>query len=69
MYQLLRSLGRQDLVLRQVPAFGVSFAIAGSFYTFHSFYLECVAFLATWLVIDAAFSGLSAAASMTRRGS
>jgi hypothetical protein len=39
----------------------------GRTYTFHSFYLECLAFLATWFVIDAAFAALSAMGSMARR--
>jgi hypothetical protein len=65
-YQLFRSLGRQELVVRQVPAFGASFAIAGAFYTFHSFYLECAAFLATWFVIDAAFSGVGSIVALAR---
>ena len=44
--------------MRQLPAFGTAFVIAGSFYTFHSFYLESLAFLATWLIVDALFGGL-----------
>ena len=31
----------------------VSFAVAEAFYKFHSFTLECLAFLATWYVADA----------------
>lgn len=55
MFQLVRALRRQEIVLRQIPAVSAAFVIAGSFYTFHSFYLECAAFLATWYVIDAFF--------------
>ena len=53
MYQLLASISTQDLALRQAPAFAASFIIASLFYKFGSFALECVAFLATWFVIDA----------------
>lgn len=52
MYQLFRDLSAQDLVRRQLPAFSVAFVIASIFYRFGSFALECVAFLATWAVLD-----------------
>jgi hypothetical protein len=53
MYQLIRTLSASDLVARQLPAFAVSFLIAEYFYKFHSFALECAAFLLTWFVLDA----------------
>ena len=53
MYQLLRELPTQQLLIRQLPCFLVSFLIAEMFYKFHSFTLECAAFLVTWFVIDA----------------
>ncbi len=53
MYQLLASISTHDLALRQTPAFAASFIIASLLYKFGSFALECVAFLATWFVIDA----------------
>ena len=59
MYQLLASISTQDLALRQTPAFAASFIIASLFYKFGSFALECVAFLATWFVIDAGFQLLA----------
>ena len=37
----------RQLHLEQVPALGVSLLIAESFYKFHGFISECVAFLAT----------------------
>lgn len=52
MFQLFRSLSRQQLVLRQLPAFLVSFVIAALFYKFGSFAIECLAFLATWALVD-----------------
>jgi hypothetical protein len=53
-YQLLQRLTTSEIFLRQVPALGLSFVIAELFYKFHSFTLECLAFLATWFVLDAA---------------
>lgn len=52
MYQLFRFLSTQQLVIRQLPAFLVSFALAALFYKFGSFAIECIAFLATWAVLD-----------------
>ena len=53
MYTLIRLIPVKRLLLEQAPALGVSFAIAESYYKFHSFTLECLAFLATWCVADA----------------
>ncbi|HEY5602056.1 MAG TPA: hypothetical protein VIM41_03010 [Gammaproteobacteria bacterium] len=53
MFQLLRELPAQQLLLRQLPSFLAAFVIAEMFYKFHSFTLECAAFLVTWFVIDA----------------
>lgn len=52
MFLLFRFLSRQQLVLRQLPAFLVSFVIAAFFYKFGSFAIECIAFLATWAALD-----------------
>ncbi len=52
MYTLIRSLPLNRLVSEQLPTFVVSFAIAETFYKFHSFTLECGAFLLTWFVFD-----------------
>lgn len=54
MYRLLTSISAGELFKRQLPVFLVAFLIAELFYKFHSFALECVAFLATWFVIDGA---------------
>jgi hypothetical protein len=53
MYTLIRSLPWQRLLAEQLPALAISLIIAEMFYKFHSFTLECIAFLATWFVIDA----------------
>lgn len=52
MYTLLRSVPLRSLLATQAPALLLSFVIAEQFYKFHSFTLECLAFLATWFVID-----------------
>ena len=52
MYTLIRSLPLRELLLEQFPAFLISFVIAELFYKFHSFTLECLAFLVTWYIID-----------------
>jgi hypothetical protein len=54
MYTLIRSIPLRTLLSTQAPALLASFVIAELFYKFHSFTLECLAFLATWFVIDAA---------------
>jgi hypothetical protein len=56
MYTLIRSIPLHKLLTQQAPAFLASFAIAEMFYKFHSFALECLAFLTTWFVIDAVLS-------------
>jgi hypothetical protein len=56
MYTLMRSLPVSRLLREQLPALAAAFVIAELFYKFHSFTLECLAFLATWFVIDAAVS-------------
>jgi hypothetical protein len=53
MYTLIRNVPLQQLLTAQAPALLVSFVLAELFYEFHSFTLECLAFLATWFVIDA----------------
>jgi hypothetical protein len=53
MYQLIHSVTASELFKRQVPVFLVAFLIAEFFYKFHSFALECIAFLVTWYVLDA----------------
>ena len=53
MFQILQSLGTQQILVRQVPTLVATLTIAEVFYKFHSFTLECLAFLATWFVLDA----------------
>ena len=58
MYTLIRSLPFWQVLLEQVPTLGTALIIAELFYKFHSFTLECLAFLATWYVLDAAMQGV-----------
>ena len=53
MFRLIHTLTTGELFKRQLPVFVPSFLIAELFYKFHSFALECAAFLATWYVLDA----------------
>lgn len=56
MFELVRSSSIRQLFARQLPGFLVSLAVAEAFYKFHSFTLECLAFLVTWFVIDGVFA-------------
>ena len=60
MYGYLRSQPVKDLVIREAPVFLTAFVIAELFYKFHSFTLECLAFLATWFALGALFNGVRA---------
>jgi hypothetical protein len=53
MYTLLRLLTVERLAYEQVPTLTLAWIIAEFFYKFHSFTLECAAFLATWFILDA----------------
>ena len=67
MYTLIRSVPLQQLLTAQAPALVISFVLAELFYKFHSFTLECLAFLATWFVIDAVLTTIHHAWSERRR--
>lgn len=54
MYTLIRLIPFRQLILEQAPAIAISIFIADLFYKFHSFSLECLAFFATWYVVEAA---------------
>ncbi len=58
MYTLLRSLPLKQIFSAQLPSLGMAWIVAEFFYKFHSFTLECAAFLATWFVLDAVLSTL-----------
>ena len=52
MYTMLRQRSVSTLLIDQLPPLVAALLVAEFFYKFHSFTLECVAFLATWFVID-----------------
>ena len=52
MYTLIRQVGVRQSLLGEAPSIALSMVVAELFYKFHSFTLECVAFLATWLVVS-----------------
>jgi hypothetical protein len=53
MYSLFRYLGIHQTLRREGVPLGLAWFVAEVFYKFHSFTLECVAFLATWFVLSA----------------
>jgi len=53
MYTLLRLLPVKRLAYEQMPTLTFAWIIAELFFKFHSFTLECAAFLATWFMLDA----------------
>jgi riboflavin biosynthesis pyrimidine reductase len=53
MLRLIRSLTVRQILTEQVPALAGAAILAERFYKFHSFLLECGAFLMTWFVLDA----------------
>jgi hypothetical protein len=57
MYALVRSLETRAALAREMLALTAALVVAELAYKFHSFTLECLAFLATW----ALFSGTIAA--------
>jgi len=42
----------RDFLVQQAPVVCASVIIAELFYKFHSFTLECLAFLGTWYLLD-----------------
>jgi hypothetical protein len=53
MYTLIRNSGTREISLTEAPSLVVAVVVAELFYKFHSFSLECLAFLATWFVLSA----------------
>ena len=68
MFELLRSRPLRHLLSRQAPALALSLLVAELFYKFGSFTLECLGFLATWFVLDAAFARTGRFLSRERAG-
>jgi hypothetical protein len=51
-YTYFKSLSSRELLTRQLPTLTLSLIASELFFKFHSFTLECVAFLATWYAFD-----------------
>ncbi len=58
MYTLFRNSSLRALLSIQAPPLLISFVIASFFFRGWGFALECLAFLALWFVLDAAYTGL-----------
>lgn len=56
MHKFIKSMSVRELFVEQVPAVAIAILIAELFYKFHSFTLECLAFLATWYLVDLVLS-------------
>ncbi len=56
MYSLLTRIPLPAIAARELPPLGVALVIAELFYKFHSFTLECAAFLITWYALSWLFS-------------
>lgn len=61
MYSLIHKL-HAGITLREGVVLLIAFVIAELFYKFHSFSLECAAFLATWYVLGGIAAWLHALA-------
>lgn len=59
MLEFVRVLAQQGDLLVRLPGLPLAFLLAELFYKFHSFTLECAAFLLTWLVLDVLFDTLA----------
>ena len=52
MIELVRALDRHANYGQRLAGFSLALVCAEIFYRFHSFTLECLAFLATWFLFD-----------------
>jgi hypothetical protein len=66
MYTLARLVHPRQLLVEQTATFGAALVVAEFFYKFHSFTLECLAFLATWTALDFARDRLMRSAGPPR---
>jgi hypothetical protein len=53
MYALISRLESPSVTIREATTFTFSLVVAEMFYKFHSFSLECAAFLVTWTAMSA----------------
>jgi hypothetical protein len=67
MYHLTKS-GGLRLAAQELPTGTCALVVAEMFYRFHSFTLECLAFLATWYVFSWAMSRVLELGRQLRNG-
>lgn len=65
MFTLFKEIGFKRCLSEELPYLTIAFFTAEFFYKFHSFALECTAFLGTWALL----SGISAFVLSLSRGS
>lgn len=58
MYSLIKLQPARRLIATQLPSLAGALLVAEVFYKFHSFSLECLAFLGTWAAFDYMLSRL-----------
>jgi hypothetical protein len=59
MYALLAQVRSRTVAATEVVCFGIALVIAEIFFKFHSFTLECVAFLTLWFSLGALASAVT----------
>jgi hypothetical protein len=59
MFTLIQSVGIRRALASEAPSLAGAFLIAERFYRFHSFTLECGAFLATWFATSLLWNGVA----------
>lgn len=52
MFAIFHSYPLRTVLIEHMPSLVIAFVIAEVFYKFHSFTLECLAFLVTWYLLD-----------------
>ncbi|KAA5604472.1 hypothetical protein F1188_15630 [Roseospira marina] len=68
MFTLFRLVPKRDAIIAHVPVLVVSLLMAELFYTFGSFILQCLAFLATWFLVDLVVSVVRGASGESEPG-
>ena len=67
MFTLIKSSTFPQIITKRLPGLVISLIIAEAFYKFHSFTLECLAFLATWFLVDLTIEVIADKFSSQRR--
>ena len=67
MLEFVRALRGHHQLARCLPTLVLAFLLAELFYKFHSFALECGAFLLTWLAFDLLVDAVERLALASRR--